>query len=89
MDENRFERIIARTPSNAIPALFTAIGKVYEKLNTEARFNVLKLLEKNAKAFALTLPQICAVLYENIAKDVIYFGLLATECNKTTEKLGG
>jgi len=89
MDENRFERIIARTPSNAIPALFTAIGKVYEKLNTEARFNVLKLLEKNAKAFALTLPQICAVLYKNIAKDVIYFGLLATECNKTTEKLGG
>ena len=26
---------------------------------------------------------------KNIGKDIIYFGLLASECNKTTEKLGG
>ena len=66
-----------------------SIGKVYEKISVEARFNALKLLEKYASRFSLTVPQICDTLYENIGKDIIYYGLLASECNKTTEKLGG
>ena len=72
-----------------IALLLSSIGKVYEKLSVETRFNVLKSLENNANRFSLTVPQICDTLYENIGKDIIYFGLLASECNKTTEKLGG
>ena len=88
-DENRFDRILSRTPSNMIALLLSSIGKVYEKISVEARFNALKLLEKYASRFSLTVPQICDTLYENIGKDIIYYGLLASECNKTTEKLGG
>jgi hypothetical protein len=88
-DENRFDRVLSRTPSNMISLLLSSIGKVYEKLGVEARFNVLKLLEKNASRFALSVPQICDTLYDNISKDIIYYGLLSYECNKTTEKLGG
>ncbi len=88
-DENRFDRILSRTPSNMIALLLSSIGKVYEKISVEARFNALKLLEKYASRFSLTVPQICDTLYENISKDIIYYGLLASECNKTTEKLGG
>ena len=88
-DENRFDRVLSRTPSNMIALLLSSIGKVYEKLSVETRFNVLKSLENNANRFSLTVPQICDALYENIGKDIIYFGLLASECNKTTEKLGG
>ncbi len=88
-DENRFDRVLSRTPSNMTDLLLSSIGKVYEKINVEARFNALKLLEKNAHHFSLTFPQLFDTLYDNIGRDIIYYGLLASECNKTTEKLGG
>lgn len=88
-DEYRFERVISRTSHNMIDSLLFSIAKVYEKSTVEARFNTIKILEKYAKSFSLTVPQICDYLYKNIGKDIIYFGLLATECNKAIEKLGG
>ncbi len=88
-DERRFDRVLSRTPSDTMALLLDSIGKVYAKLDAEARFNALKLLEKNANRFSLTLLQICDTLYEIADKDIIYFGLLASECNKTTQKLGG
>ena len=59
------------------------------KYNTKQQTLISRFLEKNANCFSLTLLQICDTLYEIADKDIIYFGLLASECNKTTQKLGG
>lgn len=80
-DAGRFDRIIKNTPSKQNQELIDAISKVFTKLNTTGRFETIRCLSENGTLFGGNAISICDALYKNTDKDMVYYGVLASQLN--------
>lgn len=81
-DKSRFERIIRNTPASGNLDFIKAIKKVFIKLNTNARFEMIRGLIKEGTLFGSDPIRICNDLYKGADKDIVYYGVLAKLINK-------
>lgn len=80
-DKNRFERILRNTPVKQHHELLSAIGKVFEKLNAMGRFETIRCLSEMGVLHNGDIIKICNELYNNVDKDTVFYGILASQLN--------
>lgn len=81
-DKSRFERIIRNTPVKQNQELMDAIRKVFEKLKTDGRFETIRCLSETVAPHKGDPIRICNDLYQNVDKDTVYYGILASRLNR-------
>lgn len=81
-DKSRFERIIRNTPGKGETELINAISKVFAKLDSTGRFETIRCLADNAALLGNDPVHICDKLYQNADKDLVYYGVLASQLNR-------
>lgn len=81
-DKSRFERIMRNTTINQNQELKDAVCKVFAKLSTVGRFEVVRYLSENTALFDGDAINICNTLYKNSDKDEVYYGVLASHLNR-------
>ena len=80
-DKSRFDRIIRNTPAKQNGELMDAICKVFSKLTDAGRFETIRCLSETRLLFDGDAISICDTLYKNSDKDMVYYGMLASQLN--------
>ena len=85
-DARRLERFWNRLSGEEKKNLYETLSTIYRDCETEAKWNCLKYFDDKNNISGLSLPQFVEMIYKNIPRDELFYGILAVNANKKFSK---
>jgi superfamily II DNA/RNA helicase len=81
-DRDRLDRIARSLNDNELVVLKNAMVRIYSRMERKTRFEIAKYISDEKNLLKISLFDFVSNVYKKEAKDLIYYGILATRLNE-------